>query len=344
MTTNSPKVSICLPNLNNRKYLPERLESILGQTLQDWELIVVDSYSHDGAWEFLQQAAAKDNRFRLSQAPRGLYASWNRCIRQARGQFVYIATSDDTMSPNGLEKMAAALEAHPECGLCQCGLRLIDESGQAHPSMLWQGFPFPRFAGSWMNRPHIRRAPLDGVLHFALETVYTSITQLLIRRSVFERVGMFDENLGSTGDFEWGMRAGLLEDCVFVPEPLATWRLHEQQISGGNEALAARGKLLKMSEVAFGRAREKSASRLDHWPLGQLLRFYHRQILMLQLAKLGTRWHRVAFLVREMTRGNLEAARYCLNKKERPFFHQGQQFEALREMLSKLGVAAPVFI
>ena len=55
-----PKVSICVPNLNTRPYLPERFETIFNQTFQDWELIVCDSYSDDGSWEYIQELAARE--------------------------------------------------------------------------------------------------------------------------------------------------------------------------------------------------------------------------------------------------------------------------------------------
>ena len=59
----TPKVSILLPNLNTSKYLPARFESIQAQTFTDWETIVVDSYSSDGAWELIQQYAQNDHEY-----------------------------------------------------------------------------------------------------------------------------------------------------------------------------------------------------------------------------------------------------------------------------------------
>jgi glycosyltransferase involved in cell wall biosynthesis len=53
------RICICLPNLNNRRFLPERLETIFQQTFTDWELVVVDNHSEDGAWEFFQEQAAR---------------------------------------------------------------------------------------------------------------------------------------------------------------------------------------------------------------------------------------------------------------------------------------------
>ena len=104
-----PRVSICVPCLNSRPFVAERLQTILSQTLEDWELIVCDSYSDDGTWEALREFAG-DERISLYQVPReGLYAGWNECFERARGEYVYIAPVDDTCEPDILEKMVEAL-------------------------------------------------------------------------------------------------------------------------------------------------------------------------------------------------------------------------------------------
>lgn len=227
--TPAPLVSIVMPNLNSRQYLAERIDSILAQSYANWELIIVDSYSDDGAWELIEQYAANDRRFRTSQAPReGIYPGLNRCLRQAQGEYIYIATSDDTMDPDCLRQMVAALAAHPECGLCHMCLRVIDENGNTVEGM-WRKFPVSRFFGQLMDVPHVRRAPYDGILHSAVYTVYTSLTQLLFRRSVLEEVGLFRSDWGSEGDFEWGMRAALVHSTVHLPQALATWRVYRDQ-------------------------------------------------------------------------------------------------------------------
>ena len=101
----SPLVSVCLPNLNTYPYLRERVDTILAQTYENWELVISDNHSEDGAWEFFQDLAKQDPRVSIAQAPReGLYPNWNQCVRRARGEYVYIATSDDGMAPDCLEK------------------------------------------------------------------------------------------------------------------------------------------------------------------------------------------------------------------------------------------------
>ncbi len=84
---NTPLVSICLPNLNTLPFLPERVESIFDQSFKDWELIVSDNFSNDGAWELFENMASKDGRVSIAQAPReGLYSNWNNCLRRTRGR------------------------------------------------------------------------------------------------------------------------------------------------------------------------------------------------------------------------------------------------------------------
>jgi len=190
-----PKVSICVPNLNTRPFLQERFETIFNQTFQDWELIVYDSYSDDGAWEYIQELAAREPRMRISQGPReGTPGSWNPCIRQARGEYVYIATSDDTMSPDCLEKLVAALDQHPDCGIAHCCLTFIDEKSRPMVTgYCWDNWPTTLFLGEWNKKRHVRPQGHDAVMALGLKTAYYSITQILIRRSLFDEAGLFEK-------------------------------------------------------------------------------------------------------------------------------------------------------
>lgn len=230
----NPKVSICVPTLNMRKFLEERFSTIFNQSFQDWELLVYDSHSDDGSWEYIKQLAAGDTRMRVWQGPReGVYPAWNECVRQAKGDYVYIATSDDTMAPDCLEKLTAALERHSDCDLAHCPLVVIDAEGLT----LSERPPWPDgtvFGLGMMERldhPHIRRAPYDGLLHLTQMHAFLSITQLLIRRSLFSRTGLFQSTWGSVSDFNWEMKAGLIASVIHVPDTWATWRQHALQLS-----------------------------------------------------------------------------------------------------------------
>ena len=223
-------VSVCLPNLNTFPYLRERMETILAQTHTNWELIVSDNFSNDGAWELFQEFARREPRISIAQAPReGLYQNWNRCLQRARGDYVYVATSDDGMAPDCLEKLVAALERHPECDAAHCALVVVDEAGRPLPDPWWLRGLFHRSLPELAGRRHVRRAPYDGLLCLSGEQVYYSITEWLFRRDLFSRTGTFESRWGSVGDFNWYMRVGLVANIAHVPDTWASWRVHDKQ-------------------------------------------------------------------------------------------------------------------
>lgn len=231
------QISICVPNLNTRPFLEDRFSSIFSQTTRNWDLFVYDSRSDDGAWEYLQSLASHTPQMRLAQGPReGPYPAWNRCIASTLGEYVYIATSDDTMAHDCLAKLSDALDRHPDCDIAHCPLRVIDAEGRAIHSPCWpeatvfaEGLPTDA-----CSREHIRRAPYDGLLHLTGKHVVLSITQILIRRRLFEKIGYFHSTWGSVSDFHWEMRAGLAANMIHVPDTWASWRVHPKQITVTN--------------------------------------------------------------------------------------------------------------
>jgi glycosyltransferase involved in cell wall biosynthesis len=269
----APLVSVCLPNLNTFPYLQERVDTILGQTYTNWEMIVIDSFSEDGSWDVFEKLALKDRRITIDQAPRGLYASWNECIRRARGKYVYIATSDDTMALDCLEKLVAVLEEHNECDLAHCTLVIIDKDGAPLAGQRWpDGTVFANGIPELYNRRHVRRAPYDGLLHLTGQMVYQSITQLLIRRSLFSRIGCFDSRWGAMGDRNWEMKAGLVANTIHVPDTWATWRVYPTHASASMSVYSVEyaRNIDEMIDDAVLKcepylAREIVAGLRDHW-------------------------------------------------------------------------------
>lgn len=225
-----PLVSVCVPNLNKRPFLPERMETLLSQTLGDWEMIVCDSYSDDGSWEFLQKYS-DHSRIRLYQVPReGIYAGWNECVRRARGRYIYMATSDDTAEQTVLEKLASALDRTPDVDVATSNFHFIDEASRRLPYDCL-GAPETRLVlGEWLGRDHRRNGLSEFVLTCATGHVWTTITSALIRRSLFDKPGlMFPAHAHAAADFEWALRVCLETDAVHVGEDLATLRVYPGQ-------------------------------------------------------------------------------------------------------------------
>jgi glycosyltransferase involved in cell wall biosynthesis len=232
---NFPKISIVLPNLNMATYIKERFDTILAQTYTEWELVIVDGYSSDGSWNIIQEYANEDKRIRIFQKPPlGLCDAFNKGIQLARGEYVYIATCDDTMTPDCIEKMVSAFDEHPECDICRCCLTIINEHGEPHPTRRWENMPSQKFHSHLIRKKHVRLAPFDGFLHFGLWMPTLSFTQIMIRRSLFDKIGFLKLDWGSRSDFEWHMRAGLVCNIIHLPEYLATWRIHGNQATQDN--------------------------------------------------------------------------------------------------------------
>jgi len=246
----TPRVSICLPSLNTRPFLNERFDSIFQQTFQDWELFVYDSHSDDGSWEFICDVAAKDRRVRIAQGPRdGVYPAWNECLKATRGEFVYFATSDDSMSPDLLEKMVAALEVHQDCELAHCPLVIVDESSHQVDEPTWPECTVFADGLPDITTPHVWRAPFTGLMQLSGRHVVLSITQLLIRRSIFSRIGNFTNRWGSASDFHWEMKAGLAANMVHVPDTWATWRIHSKQATNESRRTSSRDYFQKVDDM-----------------------------------------------------------------------------------------------
>jgi glycosyltransferase involved in cell wall biosynthesis len=242
----TPSVSVLLPSLNAREFLEPRVDSLLKQTFRDWEAIVLDSCSTDGSWEFFQSIANNDSRFRLLQIPRqGLYAALNRGIELATGEFLHIATCDDTMTPEFLAEMLRSLSRCPEAGIAACDALLINRGGKelsaqdlvgrlskrAAKNLLNQDIVRTVFPGEAPRNINYRPVPHDCLLHFDGRSVYLSLNQLVVRTALTKAAGPFKTTVGSVADFGWLLRLTSSTGTVHVPKKLATWRFHGDQLS-----------------------------------------------------------------------------------------------------------------
>jgi glycosyltransferase involved in cell wall biosynthesis len=336
---NEPLVSVCLPNLNTLRFLPERFDTIFKQTFQNWELLVYDSHSDDGAWDYIREVAAREPRIRAWQGPReGTPGSWNPCIQQAAGKYVYIATSDDTMAPDCLEKLVASLEAYSECDLAHCGLRLIDECGRELENWYWRGSMFASSSGELIKIPHLRIAPFDGLLHLSGRTVYTSITQLLIRRELFDKIGLFESRWGSVGDFNWDMRAGLVANTVHVPDTWGGWRIHAAQATSPGDQRSAEHerRIQEMVDHAIQATKSLVAPAIferlqNKWSANALgLRHFLDGISERRDSKVFRR----LFILRELLRDEFAASSHiCARAAKRPIWP-----EVVRKWTRQIGV------
>jgi glycosyltransferase involved in cell wall biosynthesis len=126
-----PAVSVVVPAHNDERYVGECIESILEQTFEDFELILVDDGSTDDTPAILEEYAAKDPRVRVihAGAKTGRGAARNIGIAAARADLIAFQDADDLSVPERLEIQKRFLDEHPDCGLVACSFMLVDEDG-----------------------------------------------------------------------------------------------------------------------------------------------------------------------------------------------------------------------
>lgn len=131
-----PKVSVIVPNYNHAPFLRQRIDSILSQTFQDFELILLDDCSTDNSCEILEGYRTNPHVTHIvfNESNSGTpFRQWDKGIELAQGEWIWIAESDDWAEPKFLEILMNAIEKHSECGLAFTWTNWVDCNGQ----LLW---------------------------------------------------------------------------------------------------------------------------------------------------------------------------------------------------------------
>ena len=123
-----PLVSVIMPCYNMERFIAESIRSVIQQTYQNWELLIVDDASTDGTTDIIQSLCKQDNRIHLQVKPKhsGIADSRNRCIRMAKGHFLAFLDADDVWFPNKLEHQLQFMTGH-NVGFSYSTYKCIDE-------------------------------------------------------------------------------------------------------------------------------------------------------------------------------------------------------------------------
>jgi len=200
-------ISVVMPCYNSAPFLREAVDSVLGQTCPEGELVVVDDGSTDDSRDILR---GYGDRIRvIEQANRGPYPARNAGLKIARGEFVAFLDADDWWSPDFLEKLHGALVGHPEAALAYCGWQNVGATERSTEPFV----PPDYQAGDKLEA--FLRAASPWPIHAAL-----------VRRAALEAVGGFDTSLHSCMDYDLWLRLAATRPIVRVPEVLAFYRFH----------------------------------------------------------------------------------------------------------------------
>jgi glycosyltransferase involved in cell wall biosynthesis len=201
-------VSVVTPTHRGGPHLREAVESVLKQTWDDWELVVVA----DGCPDPLDDLLDLDPRVRVVRQPRrGISIARNVGIRESRAAYIAFLDHDDLMEPSRLEQQLELLGRESDAVFCHTQFSWIDEAGE----LLAPG-------NSWDVQ---YRDLLRGHLQILLPTV-------MVRRHVLEEVGGFDPMWDGLGDLDLGCRVARDHRLTFLDVPLTRYRRHAGNYSG----------------------------------------------------------------------------------------------------------------
>lgn len=208
-------LSIVIPLYNHERYIDAALDSVMAQTLQPHEIIVVDDGSQDGSLARVRQRAGQDFRIKVWSHPnQGAHYTINAGLQHTTGTCVAILNSDDCYHPRRLAACLQALEQDPEAAAVCTALSFIDEHGKnCHNKWYEEALAFYHQVGD------LGLALLNG--NFLMTT-----SNLFIRRSVFDELGYF-ANLRYAHDLDFFLRLVLhRKKIVLLDEPLLQYRTH----------------------------------------------------------------------------------------------------------------------
>jgi GT2 family glycosyltransferase len=212
-----PLISISIPVYNTPlPYLKELLESILGQTYDNWELCLADGSTNDAVQQYLQENY-RDTRIRYKRLEKneGIAGNTNQALAMASGEFIMLTDHDDTLTVNALYEMVKALNEDPDTDIIYTDEDLVDAAGKTYSS--------PRFKPDF-NYEFLRS--INYICHI-----------FMVRKSIMEEVGGFRAEYDGAQDYDMILRCCEKTTRIrHIPMVLYHWRAHPDSTAGNPES------------------------------------------------------------------------------------------------------------
>jgi glycosyltransferase involved in cell wall biosynthesis len=220
-----PLVSFIVASYNYSQYVGRTLTSILDQTMQNFEIIVIDDGSTDGSLEVVKSFQDPRVRLFINETNIGIVSTYNKGLSLARGQYITFLDSDDWIEPQKIEEQLLFFDRYPETAIVGTYVKAVDKNGDRHSN--------PQFE-SWWNQPHDFNAIEGWIGQNKLNAC-----SALITRSVFDQIGLRDPTLSIASDYEFWVRAhsrGYRFGMVSIP--LLCYRIHDKNASMKDQQIA----------------------------------------------------------------------------------------------------------
>ena len=280
-----PLVSIVIASYNHAAFIQDCVQSVIDQDFQDFEIVITDDGSSDGTVQCLKAMA--NPRIHLNTFPenRGACAAINDAIGRARGHYIAVLNSDDRFLPGKLCRQVEFLQQHPDVGAVFGWPAFIDERGQLFSDA--------------SHKDHVvfhvsNRSRQQWLRHFFDHGNALCHPTAMVRREVYDTVGLYDPRLAQVPDLEQWIRLCMAWEIHVLPEPLTAFRIRDslQNASAARPEVVIRDAwerarilrhYLTLSEPAllqvfpeFADQPGLSAEKLARYALGKPYPFFHR--------------------------------------------------------------------
>lgn len=205
-------ITALIPSFNRAHTLKRAIDSVLNQTILPSELIVIDDGSTDLTTDLLK-SYSPEHVTMITQANRGVSSARNAGIRAAQGDWIALLDSDDVWHPQKLEHQIRYINTYSECKILQTQEKWIRN-------------------GVFVNAKNKHRKPSGWIFDDCLEMCMVSPSSVIIHKSIFDHVGLFDEQLPACEDYDLWLRIALHYPVGLLDEVLITkYGGHEDQLS-----------------------------------------------------------------------------------------------------------------
>jgi glycosyltransferase involved in cell wall biosynthesis len=274
---NQPGVSVIIPTFNRANVISETIDSVLAQTYNDIEIIIVDDGSTD---DTAKKLSVYGNRIRIVyQENAGTSAARNRGIEVSKAKIIAFQDSDDLWKPTKLERqvsLLSRLDSSVPCCLCNAIMQNLYGDGRELLSFDISGISSHYQEGLWLNVTEV----------LASRSVLFNQT-VAVRRQALEKVGGFDADLRTAEDYDLSLRLSLEGPWGFITEPLTIWRAgatNSLSKMAVQDQIRLKENEIKIFERMLARVKGTGQERLEHL-LNRRLSEFRRRLALAQLSK-----------------------------------------------------------
>jgi len=217
-------VSVIIPNYNHAPYLRQRIDSVLNQTFQDFEVIILDDCSTDGSKEIIETYASnpKISHIVINESNTGSpFLQWEKGLTLAKGKFIWVAESDDWCEPTLLEVLLEGITQDPNCVLSYCQLYCVDDN----EVIKWQS-QHPRLSEMVDSKTFFND-------FLAVKVSVYNASMAIFRKEAHEKISKDYTNFKFSGDQLFWAEIAMQGNIHISGKLLNYFRKHEKDVSTG---------------------------------------------------------------------------------------------------------------